>query len=84
MKQISWLSGLDATGNCRWCAYSRTAFLRSIPDGKDRPGELLLRECEEEVRLIFRRVDPAPQLVAAAHSSPFHARVVAGRDCFGA
>ena len=58
--------------------------LRAIADREDGARELLLRQREQEVRLILRRVDAALQQVAAGRRVALDARVVAGRDRVGA
>src|SRR3954471_1669612 len=58
-------------------------LLRQGADREDRARELLLREREEEIRLVLRRVEAAPQKVPAAGAA-LHPRIVAGRDRIGA
>ena len=63
-------------------------ILRPIANREDRVGELRLREREEKVRLILRRVDAALEHVAAhprvVINAALDARVVSGRDRVGA
>ena len=65
MKQISWLSGLSATGQAVAAARTRgpRPSARS-PTGKTRARQLLLRQREQEIGLILRRIDAAPEQVA--------------------
>ena len=58
--------------------------LRQIADGEARARQLLLREREQEIRLILRRIEAAAKHVAAGFGIDADARVMAGRDDFGA
>ena len=59
MKQISWLSGLFGDRQLPLARVFANRVLRSIADGEDGARELILRQREEEVRLILRGVDAA-------------------------
>ena len=80
MKQISWLSGLSATGSCRAPRVLADRVLRTIADREERARELLLRQREQEIRLILRRIDAAPQQVPPGRLVALDAGVVAGGD----
>ena len=54
--------------------------LRPIADREDRARQLVLRQREQEVRLILRRIDAALQQVPAGRLVALDARVVAGGD----
>src|SRR3954451_21767159 len=58
-------------------------LLRQGADPEDRARGLLLRGREEEIRLVLRPVEAAPQKVPAAGAA-LHARIVAGGDRIGA
>ena len=83
-KQISWLSGFSATGNCESARDFAHFLLGQLAERKFRARKLLLRESEEKIRLILGFVDGAKQFVASRSRIVAHARVVPGGDALGA
>src|SRR5215510_13337166 len=57
-------------------------LFRTIADREDRSRQLRLRQREQEVRLVLRRILAARELIGAGRR-PLDARVVAGRDGVG-
>ncbi len=80
MKQISWLSGLSATARPSRARVRAHVGLRQMADGKQRVRELILRQREQEIRLVLVRVHAAQQAVPPPVLVVDDARVVAGRD----
>ncbi len=76
MKQISWLSGLSATGSPTPARVLADLVLRTIADGERGARQLVLRQREQEVRLILGRIDPAPEPIAEGGLISLDARVV--------
>ena len=84
MKQISWLSGLSATGQAAPPRVLADGVLRTIADREPRARQLFLREREEKVRLVLRCIHGALEEIAAARRIAFHAGVVARGHGLGA
>ena len=83
-KQISWLSGFSATGDCEAAGDFAHFLLGEFAEGKIGARELFLREAEKKIGLVLGFVDGAQEFVAAGFRIVANARVVAGGDAFGA
>ena len=79
-KQISWLSGLSATSRPSRARVRADLGLRQVADRKHRVRELVLRQREQEIRLVLVAVDAAQQPVPPRVLVELDARVVAGGD----
>ena len=66
MKQISWLSGLSATGSPASAAICRISSLRYSPTGRSRRLSSSLAQGEQDVGLVLALVCPGEQLEPAA------------------